>query len=225
MAGPGLVRRTYDSLALVALLNVLGVAALVGFLVNSGALSAEKFRALAMVVRGEGVVVPPEAEDAEGTAEDAEKAKADASMAAISETGLEVLRLEANRIQAELDQRLALNNSIMLRVMTERENFKREQQESVQRQAVSQEEREGVGFKKQLAILESLPPKLAVRHLLDMDEPDEAARILLELETSKAKKIVESAKRGEDMTKMKIILRRVRDVAPRRAKNLKENGG
>ena len=104
MRTPSLVRRTYDSLALVALLNVLGAGALIGFLVNSGAMSAEIFRSLAMVVRGEGVVVPPESV-VDGVATEEEKqANAEAAMAEVSETGLEMLRLEAVRIKAELDQ-------------------------------------------------------------------------------------------------------------------------
>ncbi len=225
MASPSLGRRVYDSVALVALLNVLGVGALVGFLVKNGGMTAEKFRALAMVIRGEGVVVVPEPEAGEGAADDSAAEKDDTSSGIVSQTDMEVLRLEAERIKTEMDQRLALNNSIMLRVMTERERFKREQEESAQRQAASQEKREGAGFKKQLAILEGLPPKLAVKHLLDMNDPDEAARILLELETSQAKKIVESAKRGQDMVKMENILRRVRDVEPRRAGDLKDQNG
>lgn len=222
MRTQGLVRRTYDSLALVALLNVLGVGALVGFLVNNGAITSETFRSMAMVVRGQGVVVPPDVVVGDAATEAARQAKASAASAEISESGLEALRLEAVRIKAELDQRLALNNSIMLRVMTERENFKREQQEAAQRLAVSQQKRENAGFKKQLAILNGLPPKLALQHLLDMGEPDEAARVLLELETPQAKKIVESAKRGDDMVKMEDILRRVRNVSPRGAEELNE---
>jgi len=83
MASPGLIRRTYDSLALVAVLNVVGVAALVGFLVKSGALSAEKFRALAMVIRGEGVVVPPEADADHAADSDPGTPKTEATKSAV----------------------------------------------------------------------------------------------------------------------------------------------
>jgi len=178
-----------------------------------------------MVIRGEGVVVPPETDADHAADSDTRTAKTEAAKSAVSETDVEVLRLEAERIKAELDQRLALNNSIMLRVMTERENFKREQEAAAQRETASEKQRQDVGFKKQLAILESLPPKLAVQHLLDMNDPDEAARILLQVDISQAKKIVASAKRGQDMTKMEDIVRRVRDAAPRRAQTLKGQGG
>ena len=63
-----------------------------------------------------------------------------------------------------------------------------------------------------------------MKHLLDLNDPDEAARILLELETPQAKKIVESARRGEDVVKMEEILRRVRDVSTDQAGRLSRGG-
>ena len=59
-----------------------------------------------------------------------------------------------------------------------------------------------------------------MQHLLAMSEPDDAARILLEIQTRKAKKIVEAAKRGNQMERMKAILKRVREVAPDRSAEL-----
>jgi len=220
MASTGLFRRTYDSVALVALLNLVGIAVMIAFLVNSGAITGPKLQEIVRVVRGEGVVIDAdeatvaEPDAAEGTTEPK------AVGAQVTPTDVEALRLEAERIKTELDQRLALNNSIMLRVMTEREAFKREQQAAAKRQETAAAKRDEAGFKKQIAIYEGLPPKLALQHLLDLNDPNESARILLELDTSQAKKIVESAKRGDDMEKMEVILRRVRDVSPDRAGGL-----
>jgi len=172
------------------------------------------------VVRGEGVVI--DAADAAAAAsvgdEGTDEGKADRAAAAPAD--VEVLRLEAERIKTELDQRLALNNSIMLRVMTEREAFRRERQAAALREQAAAAARDEAGFRKQIAIYQGLPAKLALQHLLDLNDPDEAARILLELDTPQAKKIVESAKRGEDMVKIEEILRRVRDVAPGQAVEL-----
>lgn len=221
MATPSLLRRAYDSVALVALLNVVGVAAVVGLLVNSGALTGSKVREMIRVVRGEGVVI--DAEEATIVEPDPDQEATDRKVvrALVTPTDVEALRLEAERIKTELDQRLALNNSIMLRVMTEREAFKREQLAATKRQQAAAAKRGEVGFRKQIAIYEGLPPKLAVQHLLDLNDPNEAARLLLELDTSQAKKIVESARRGEDMVKMEEILRRVRDVSPDQAGNIR----
>jgi hypothetical protein len=44
------------------------------------------------------------------------------------------------------------------------------------------------------------------------------------MSTGRAKKIVEAAKRGDQMSKMKAILRRIRDVAPDRTGELDPNG-
>jgi len=213
MARLDMLKRTYDSMALVALLNVLGIAALTGFLVNNGGLTREKVAGMLRVVRGEGVVVEPDEAAQDGGAEQANQSK-EAAPATVSQDDVEVLRLEAERIKTELDQRLALNNSIMLKVMTEREAFRKEQEQAAKRRAAIASERQEVGFKKQIAIYEGLPARLAVQHLLDMEAPDAAARILLELSTDQAKKIVKSAKRGEQIERMEDILRRVRDVAP-----------
>ena len=58
-----------------------------------------------------------------------------------------------------------------------------------------------------------------------MNDPDEAARILLEMEARRAKKIVEVAKRGDQLRRMQRILERVRAVAPERSSDLDRSAG
>ncbi len=223
MANPNssLLRRAYDSVALVAILNVVGVSAVVGLLINSGALTWPRVREMIRVVRGEGVVI--DADEATIVEPDPDGGATERKVvrATVTPTDVEALRLEAERIKTELDQRLALNTSIMLRVMTEREAFKKEQLAATKRQQAAATKRGETGFRKQIAIYEGLPPKLAVRHLIDLNDPNEAARVLLELDTSQAKKIVESARRGQDMVKMEEILRRLRDVSPDQAGHIR----
>ncbi len=219
------LKRAYDAVALVAVLNVLALVALGALLVWSGAVNSEKLRFIANVLRGdEGSL--PESEAIPVASPDATQGaapKASAVVAAESQADAEIVRLEADRIKAELDQRLALNNSILLRVMAQREQFQREQEEAAQRQEKSLEERRNSGFQKQIAIYEALNPKVALEHLLAVDDPDEAARILLEMNTRKAKKIIEAGKRGDQMSRMKAILKRLRDVAPDRSDELEGN--
>ena len=222
MARPSILRQVYDAAALVAVLNVLGLFALGGLLMWSGAIDGEKLRRIVGVLRGE--EPPPADEQAVEAQEEETSDQTPVDAVAQSQMDLDIMRLEGERIKQELDQRLALNNSILLRVMTERERFQRERDEEARRQEASGKQRREEGFKKQLAIYESLAPKVAVEHLLAMSDPDEAARILLEMATRKAKKIVEVAKRGDQMGKMKVILRRVREVAPGRSQEL-ETGG
>lgn len=215
MTNPSMLRRTYDGIVLFALLNMLGLGALVAVLVSSGAVDAEKVRTIVSILRGEDAAAALEQPDDAAVEEDepAEPAVGADAMAE-AQRSAEIARLEGDRIKAELDQRLALNNSIMLRVTTEQERFRKEREEAQQRKALSRERRRDTGFQKQLDIIEALKPKVAVEHLLALPEPDEASRILLQMETRKAKKIVEAAKTPAQMLRMKVILQRVREVAP-----------
>ncbi len=225
MRGPSIFRRAYDTVALFALLNVLALGGLGAYLVASGAVDPEKARRIGAVLRGEDSLqaqaqVPEEPVAAETDTTDSESG---GDVVAQSQMEMEILRREGERIKAELDQRLALNNSILLRVMTERERFQQERDETARQQKAALDIRREEGFKKQIAIYESLAPKVAVQHLLAMSEPDQAAKVLLEIQTRKAKKIVEAAKRGDQMEKMKAILKRVREVAPDRSAEIEAN--
>lgn len=224
-----LLKRLYEVIALFAVFNLMGVAGLIALLVASGALDRPKVRRVLAVLRGEELAteagstagsMQPEAQNAEQR----ETAGMQRQVLVGSETDLKVLRTEAERIQAELDQRLALTNRILLRVMDEREQFRKEKEEAERLRQVDAEQRSEEGFRKQIAIYESLAPKVAVRHLLAVSDPDQAARILLEIDTRKAKKIVEAAKRGDQLEKMKVILRRVREVAPHRSGEFESEG-
>jgi len=105
-------------------------------------------------------------------------------------------------------------------VITERESFRREQEEARREREASIEQQRQDRYMRQIAIYESLTSKVAVQHLLAMPEPDDAAKVLLEMDTRKAKKIVEAAKQGDQLERMKTILRRVREVAPDRSAEL-----
>lgn len=222
---PTIFRRAYHTVALFALLNMLALGGLGAYLVATGALDTEKARRIRAVLRGEDLPQAQAQVSEEPVAVETDTAGSESGgdVVAQSQMEMEILRREGERIKAELDQRLALNNSILLRVMTERERFQQEREEAARQQKTATDVRRKEGFKKQIAIYESLAPKVAVQHLLAMSEPDDAAKVLLEIQTRKAKKIVEAAKRGDQMEKMKAILRRVREVAPDRSAELEIN--
>ena len=218
MLNPSLARRTYDAIALFALLNMIALGGLVTYVVGTGAIDRQKLESIAAIVRGEDPVGSGETPSvAEEPAEEAAPAVPGEGPAAASGIDLEIMRREAERIKEELRQRLALNNSILLRVTTERAAFHEEREVALARSRASQRERQEEGFEKQVAILGAMKPKVAVRHLLGIGDPDEAARILLEMSTRKAKKIVEAAKTGEQMRQMMLVLQRIREVAPDRS--------
>ncbi len=222
MTNPNILRRVYDLAALLALLNMIALAGLGAFLLGTGAVDLEKLRQMVMVLRGEGPSATDQSDVALAETDHSRNGEVAQGNGVDSQEQLEILRLEAARIRAELDQRLALNNSIMLRVTTQKDAFQQERQDAERRERASQARRQEEGFKKQIAIYEGLAPKFAIQHLLALDDPDEAARILLEMETRKAKKIVEAAKRDDQMRKMQKIVERIRAVAPDRSEEMSE---
>ena len=135
---------------------------------------------------------------------------------------LELMRREAERIEEELRQRLALNNSILLRIATERARFQEEREDAAKHDQAVKQQHESRGFKKQVDIYQGLTPKTALKHLFGMNDPDGAARILLEMKTNRAKKIVEVAKKPDEMAKMQEILRRIRETEPEKSAELEK---
>ena len=92
----------------------------------------------------------------------------------------------------------------------------RQREEDARRQQVETEQRNAEGFRKVTDLLEGLKPKLAVDILLGMENSEEAANILLEMDTHSAKRIVGAARSAEQVTQMRDILRRMRDASPER---------
>jgi hypothetical protein len=216
---PGTLRRIYDGVALFAVLNAVVLSGLVAYLLVTGAIDEAKLQQVVMVLRG---VALPTAPTAVVQAA-ADQPKTVDSGPRESDADVETAYRESERIKTELQQRLALSNSILLKVRTEREAFQKEREAAQQTDEAAAQRQRDEGFKKQVAILESVAPKIAIQHLLSIADPDEAAKVLTAMDTTKAKKVVESAKRGDDLNRMKAILQRVRDVAPMRIAELSEN--
>ncbi|MFH1110349.1 MAG: hypothetical protein V1790_14305 [Planctomycetota bacterium] len=221
---PGIFRRGYDAVALFALLNMAALVGVVGYLVGTGAVDGEKVRKAALVLRGEPLSVSQAQGEESKPASAVAKPASSKESSVESEEELEIAHRESERIKAELEQRLALNNSILLKVRTEREAFQKERETATKQEQASANVQREEGFRKQVAIMEALSPKVAIQHLLGLSDSDEAAKILMAMETGKAKKIVESAKRGDEMTQMKRILQRVREAAPSRLADLGREG-
>jgi hypothetical protein len=136
------------------------------------------------------------------------------NLALQAQVDVEILQREAARIKVELEQRLALNKSILLQVQNERDAFRREQDLLKRRQEETERQVRDEGFEKQIEIFQSLSPKVAVQHLLGMSDPDEAAKVLIALDSDRSRKIVEAARRDPELSQMQLILQRVRDVGP-----------
>lgn len=224
-----LIRRLYELASLVALLNMLALAGAGGYALTSGLIDGAKVQRVIAVLRGD--EMPVKVANADRKVESAEVIPHDTAAAeaaepvrddvpVTSQMDLEIMRREAERIKEELRQRLALNNSILLRVTTERESFQKDREMVKKQEEARAAERHEGGFVKQVEIYEGLAPKLAAQHLLGIKEPEEAAKVLMAMEPRKARKIVEAAKRGDQMDRMMVILQRVREVAPAKSEEL-----
>jgi len=223
------LRKTYDVAAIFALANLLVFGGLAVYLIGSGTLAPEKIERIAAVLRGEeestGGAGAPEGTEADSAATAASVVGQSAEAAsAASQMEEEITRREAQRIKAELDQRIATVNQVLMRVTLEREAFERKVEAEAQRKQEVTASQDQEGFKKELEYFENLSPKVAMQHLLAKPDADDAARILLEIETRKGKKIIEAAKRGNQMERMKVILQRLREAAPARSAELEEEG-
>lgn len=221
----GILRQVYVYAAVLALLNVIALACFLGVAVAGGSLDVERVRrAVAAFRDGPEIVADDEAvqqrpaETSAGAESLVDHAGAEAHM------DMEILHREAERIKVELAQRLALNNSIMLKVRGERQAFQAEREAAAKRDEEQRKSIRDEGFEKQVAIFDSLSPKIAVQHLLGMNDPDAAAKILMALAPDRARKIVEAAKRDPELTQMQVILQRVREAAVPGAQLLSENG-
>jgi len=229
-----ILRRVYDGLSMFALLNLVGLVGLLALLSSSGTINIDKVRRIVGVMRGEEPAGQPVHRltgpiDGTNKGEASEAAPATEQPVAAarneSDTDVQIIRLEGERIKTELDQRLALNNSILLRVTTERERFQRERDVAEKQQDQALRKRQSDGFRKQIAIYEALSPKVAVEHLLSLPDLDDAAVIFLEMDTRKAKKIIEAAKRPDQKETVMTILRRIREIEPEKFESLSDSGG
>lgn len=245
MAKSSKLKRAYDMMALLAVLHMAALGGLGVYVGATGAVDREKIARMVAIFRGTADPASgmQEGDSVEGSS--ASKAAVEPSSDAKSKSAssrsqavpskaqekptnamsvqeLDIIRLEAERIQVELGQQLALVQGMMLKVSNEREAIRREREEASKSDDVGMLQKREVGFKKQVEIYSGLAAKVALDHLLRLDDPDQAARILMELEPRKAKKIVEAGRTPEQSRQLQIILQRIQDVTPPRPTEVAE---
>jgi len=211
-----MLKKLYHVAAFVALLHVTAVVLAGGFLIFRGSLDATKINAALAGLRGDvpdGMILLDESGTGDGPIQqDAQKEQWNPG-----DMDHEMLQRETERAKEELRQRLALNNRILLRVTTEREAFLRQKENEARDRVAGDAQRQERGFRKQVGLLEGMPPADAVDFLLTLDDPDMAARIMFEMDDRKARKMMSGAAGPDQRAKMMEILRRVREAAPEKA--------
>lgn len=218
----GIVKKLYHVVALVALLGVVPLAATAAILATSGRLTGQKLEQIAAVLREDGTDEATDAEDQPAEAAEPAESSVAAEPELDPRTEAELLHREAQRVRTELDQRLAMVNRVLLDVQQQRKEFEEQQQMAARALQQREESMTTEGFQKQLEYLMSLSPKVALDHLLAAPDPADAARMLVAMDTRQGKKIIESARTGDQQEQMRVIMQKMREVAPDRVDDLEE---
>jgi hypothetical protein len=211
-----LTKRVYGYASLLATINAVVLIGLAVYLFATGGIDADGLRRAAHALRDESVPTLPAVTAAAPVAlpgQTQHESQVD-NLAVKAQMDVEILHREAERVKVELAQRLALNKGILVEVQNERDAFRREQELQKRRQEESEKQSRDEGFERQIQIFQTLSPKVAVQHLLAMSDPDEAARILTAIDSDRARKIVEAARRDPELSQMQMILQKVRDAGP-----------
>lgn len=205
------LRQAYGIAAFLAVVHVMLAIGAVAWLAGSGRLSVDQFKTIVQIVRGE----MPQA------AMDAPAAQAAATQPALAATGPvpgsdeeEIRRRHLERLRTQAQHQLLLANRQMVEVNRRREEF---EQQVAQQQQADQERGEEIaveGFEKDLELLQQVKPKTAVDRLLTRPVED-AARLLLAMDTRKSAKIIEAArKEPAKWAQMMAVLDRLRELSP-----------
>ncbi len=139
-------------------------------------------------------------------------------------TDRELALRERNRFEAEINQRLALANSIMLQVTTKLDSLHAEVDAFEKRKSSEAGLRDDEGFKKELEVFKTLKPAQAFEYLSRKDVA-ESARLLIEMDPRTIGAILQSAKTPDTKKKADEILGKMREVAPASASQVETAGG
>jgi hypothetical protein len=201
-----MMKRLFNMLVLVALINLFALIGFVGYLFVSGKLNEKRINQMAMVLRGE--------YDEEESPTMRPAAKADAPIRSAEEIALAKERERYNELMGErrireIEDRRRLGEDTrmevdrLLREVTEQERRVREQLEAVR------EEKKLAGFEKQLEYFSKMDPKRA-KHLMmkEMKEAD-VVQLLMSMDESRVPKIIDKCKTDEELNWIGRILTQI----------------
>ncbi len=189
----------YQFIALIALIHFAAILVGVGWLVQSGKLNKENVLAIASVL-GFG-----DSSDSDESADTADSATADLTTpkkkgtpsAPVTDSVQEELaRRSLQRAVTQAENRRELAQRAMLDVRRRREELERLAEQQTTKVEKQTKDKAKEGFKKDLEILSSLEPKIALDSLLARSV-DDAAQMMLLMETRQAKKIMEAASKDD----------------------------
>jgi hypothetical protein len=211
------LKKVYNVIALLALLHLVGVAGVLAFLIGTGRLTAADAKEIAHTLR---VEAPAEAGPPDQTAKASTAEAATEAEPLPGSTEAEIRRRNLERIAMQAEHQLILANRQMLDVKRRQEELDQQVAAAEAEQKQLEQERTDEGFKKDIELLSMLKPTVALDSLLARPV-DEAARIMMEMDTRQGKKIIEAAaKEPRKWSGMLRIQRRLRDLSPEAADQL-----
>jgi hypothetical protein len=191
-------------LSILAILHLLGLAGVVGYMWSNGTLNPARAELIADVLRGKfDAPAEPGAETDKTKTEEGTNAQGTVADGQMHE---EIARRQLDREKAELEQRLELVTREMNQSRQERESFEEQRRRDAEAAKRKTEQTYRAGFEKQLEYFAKMKPKDAAEYLLNR-ELEEAAELLRAMDARTGKKIIEAAKTPAQRKKIDDILK------------------
>ena len=190
-----MLKRLYHILALLALVNLFAVTGLLGYLFASGRLNAERVDQIGEVLRGEYPV--PEVASTQPAEEKTVPRRSRQAIAAARDRR-ERIQLTGERLKRELEDRATLDQSVQLQVQRQLEEIEKKKELFEQQKSVFVSQQDQEGFTQALEMYSSMNPKLAKDLLKNREKDVDVVRLLMRMEPSRRKKIVNACKSPEE---------------------------
>ncbi|MBN1489510.1 MAG: hypothetical protein JXA69_06280 [Phycisphaerae bacterium] len=207
------MRRIFQVISLLAVMQLLGLAGLTGYLFASGKLTPERIDRIAEALRdqeAEEVVVTtqPAAEEAEPETATSQIARSWAQQ--------ELFGVIAERQKRELEDRLRVNQRLRWEVERKLEEIEERERRFQEARNKLEEQQMQSGFERELELLSTMEPKRARQLLMNGKEVD-AVRLVMEMDAGRAKKILDTCKTTTEMEWARRILDRIHNLSNDRA--------
>ena len=190
-----MLKRLYHTLALLALVNLFAVAGLVGYLLASGRLNAERVDQIGEVLRGE--YPAPEVAATQPVDDKVVPQRSREEIAALRDER-ERRQLASVRLKRESADRETLDQSVQFQVLRRLEEIERKNALFEQQKKAFETQKEQEGFTQALEMYSSMTPKLAKDLLKTREKNADVVRLLMRMEPSRRKKIVNACKTSEE---------------------------
>lgn len=211
-----MIRKLYHLLAILGIACTLGGGALVGTLVATGQLNAQRVDAIASILRGESPAAPASQPAASAPAR-VEPGPAAARAPSADEIArhqreTQLRRLALDRASADLRAQQELLGQAMHELIMRGEQFDQKRTDWLaQREKLMDESRDS-GFAREVELLSNLAPKQAKEHLVRTWRKNkaDAVRIMNALSTSKAKALLSQLKTPEETEVLHELMEQLR---------------